>query len=262
MKAPPLSTAQRPQQARFLFLPKDRPGTERPSPNPFAAREGECRNHGRKAKGSRDKRQFVPFVPFVLFVLFVPSPLGGRASSRAKSLEFTLQCVLRVEFRIPNARFWPTPASRPAQGARASSGGPGPGPRQRLVLLICDDFVLRPVGSEARTCHLRVTSRHHFRPMFTGHLSPCHYLSPHWVPLLSLALDPCSPCPKRSGPTRTNPNQSALRATRAHLGYYGKCVSAGQSVVLSRCAPFPRFTLTAIDTDGRFSCNTRFLRAG
>jgi len=55
---------------------------------------------------------------------------------------------------------------------------------ERLVLLIRGDFVLRPVGSEAVPVTLPVTSKHHFRPMFTGHLSPCHHLSPPGYPLL------------------------------------------------------------------------------
>src|SRR5688572_7242411 len=35
-----------------------------------------------------------------------------------------------------------------------------------------------PVTSRRRTCHQPVTSKHHFRPMFTGHLSPCRHLTP------------------------------------------------------------------------------------
>jgi len=57
---------------------------------------------------------------------------------------------------------------------------------ERVVLVVLDSypaclafsFPPEPVTSKAGTCHLPVTSKHAFHPMFTGHLSPCHSCHP------------------------------------------------------------------------------------
>src|SRR5687767_2550074 len=50
------------------------------------------------------------------------------------------------------------------------------------------------VTSKGRTCHQPVISKHHFRSMFTGHLSPCHHLSPPGSPSSLISSLPTYSC--------------------------------------------------------------------